>query len=112
MPEKKIKLNALQSKTLILLQVMANDDRMSAPGPLEGSRVIVSLPHAHGSHMHVGQYVVSSKDATGLQNPSVWKALHRKGFVGENGPSEMLVTKEGLEFSTGLEDKFMSVSDH
>ncbi len=112
MPDKKVKLNALQSKTLVLLQVMAKDDRMSAPGSIEGSRLIVSLPHAHGNHMHVGQFVVASKDATGLQNLSVWKALMRKGFVGENWPSEMLITQEGLEFSTGLEDKFMSVSDH
>ena len=112
MPEKKIKLNALQSKTLVLLQVLAKDDQSSMPGPIEGSRLVTGLPHGHGNHMHVGQFVVSAKDATGLQNPSVWKALIRKGLVGENWPSEMLVTKEGLEFSTGLEDKFMNVSDH
>ena len=109
---KKIKLNPLQSKTLVLLKVLARDDNSSMAGEAEGDRKILSLPHAHGNHMHVGEFVVSAKDASGLTNPSVWKALARKGFVKDNWPNEMVITKAGLEFSTGLEDKFMSVSDH
>ncbi|MBE7638534.1 hypothetical protein GUA87_16880 [Sneathiella sp. P13V-1] len=109
---KKIKLNPLQSKTLVLLKVLARDDNTSIADAAEGGRKILSLPHAHGNHMHVGEFVVSAKDASGLTNPSVWKALARKGFVKDNWPNEMVITKAGLEFSTGLEDKFMSVSDH
>ena len=112
MVSKKIKLNPLQSKTLVLLQVMARDESASMEGDTAEERRIVSLPHAHGSHMHVGEFVVSAKDASGLTNPAVWKALARKGFVKDNWPNEMVITQAGLEFSTGLEDKFMSVSDH
>ncbi len=109
---KKIKLNPLQSKTLVLLQVMARDDSSSMDGNGDGEKRNLTLPHAHGNHMHVGDLTVSAKDASGLTNPSVWKALARKGFVKDNWPNEMVITKAGLEFSTGLEDKFMSVSDH
>lgn len=110
--QKKVKLNPLQSKTLVLLQVLAKDPNSSMPIEDSEDIRITALPHAHGNHMHVGEFVVASKDATGLGNPSVWKALSRKGFVRENYEEEMVITAEGLAFSTGLEDKFMSVSDH
>ncbi|MEP3246997.1 MAG: hypothetical protein ABJN40_01225 [Sneathiella sp.] len=45
-------------------------------------------------------------------NPLQSKTLARKGLVRENGPEEILITAEGLAFSTGLEDKFVSASDH
>ncbi|WP_169568057.1 hypothetical protein [Sneathiella limimaris] len=111
-PQKKIKLNPLQSKTLVLLQVLAKDPNSSMP--IEGSEDvrITSLPHAHGNHMHVGPYVISSKDATGLDNPAVFVALARKGLIQESYENGIVITAEGLAFSTGLEDKFMSVSDH
>ncbi len=109
---KTIKLNSLQSKTLILLQKLAVHPDSSSS--IEGSEdiQITRLPHAHGNHMHVGDYVVAAKDASGLSNKSVWIALARKGFLRENWEEEIVITAEGLAFSTGLEDKFMSVSDH
>lgn len=110
--QKPIKLNSLQSKTLILLQKLAEHPESSSP--VEGSEdvKITRLPHAHGNHMHVGDFVVASKDASGLSNKSVWIALVRKGFLRENWEEEIVITADGLAFSTGLEDKFMSVSDH
>ncbi len=109
---KPLKLNPLQSKTLALLQILAKDADSSIH--LEDSEDIriTRLPHAHGNHMHVGKFVVSSKDASGLSNQSVWAALARKGLVRENWSEEIVITVEGLAFSTGLEDKFVSVSDH
>ncbi len=108
----KIKLNPLQSKTLVLLQVLAKDSDSSVAVPDSDDIRITRLPHAHGNHMHVGDYVIHSKDASGLNNPSVWAALSRKGLIRETYPQEIIITAEGLAFSTGLEDKFMSVSDH
>lgn len=107
-----VKLNSLQKKTLILLQKLAIHPDSSQT--LEGSEdvKITRLPHAHGNHMHVGDFVVSSKDASGLDNKSVWVALARKGLIRESWEEEIVVTTQGLAFSTGLEDKFMSVSDH
>ena len=111
-PIKKVKLNPLQSKTLVLLQILARDaDSSSVIADSEDIR-ITRLPHGHGNHMHVGEYVVSAKDASGLENPAVWIALARKGFVREGWPSEIIVTTAGLAFSTGLENKFVSMSDH
>ncbi|MCR9213131.1 MAG: hypothetical protein NXI13_05395 [Proteobacteria bacterium] len=109
---KKMKLNALQSKTLVLLQILARDEESSAP--VEGTENvrITRLPHAHGNHMHVGEFVVSSKDASGLTNKSVWIALARKGLVQEGWEQEIQITPEGLAFSTGLESKFVEMSDH
>ena len=109
---KPVKLNPLQSKTLVLLQILAKDPDSSAP--VEGSQDIriTRLPHAHGNHMHVGEFVISSKDASGLTNPSVWIALARKGLVRDNWSDEIILTEQGLAFSTGLEDRFLSVSDH
>jgi hypothetical protein len=109
---KPMKLNALQSKTLVLLQLLAKDEDSSAR--VDGSKDIriTRLPHAHGSHMHVGAFVVAAKDASGLNNKSVWVALARKGLVGENWADEIILTPEGQAFSTGLEDKFVAPSDH
>ncbi len=109
---KRIKLNALQSKTLVLLQILARDTESSVP--VEGTKDvrITRLPHAHGNHMHVGVFVVSSKDASGLTNKSVWTALARKGLVRDSWEQEILITPEGLAFSTGLESKFVEMSDH
>ncbi len=111
-PRNTVKLNPLQSKTLVLLQKLAIHPDSSLP--MEGSEdvKITRLPHAHGNHVHVGDFVVSSKDASGLNNKSVWTALARKGLIRESWEEEIVVTVQGLAFSTGLEDKFMSVSDH
>lgn len=109
---KPVKLNSLQSKTLVILQILAKDSESSTDVAESKDRKITRLPHAHGNHMHVGEFVVSSKDASGLTNKSVWVALARKGMVRENWQDEIILTEEGLAFSTGLEHKFISPSDH
>jgi len=110
--QKKVKLNPLQSKTLVLLQILAKDADSSMRVDDSEDVKITRLPHAHGNHMHVGAYVVASKDASGLSNDAVWVVLARKGFVRENWKDEIVITAEGLAFSTGLEEKFISTSDH
>ncbi|MBO0335256.1 hypothetical protein J0X12_16665 [Sneathiella sp. CAU 1612] len=112
MEKKRIKLNALQSKTLVLLQILARDPDSATPVGDNGDIRITRLPHAHGNHMHVGEFVIASRDATGLSNKSVWTALSRKGLVRENWEEEIILTAEGLAFSTGLENKFLTASDH
>ena len=109
---KRIKLNPLQSKTLFLLQILAREDDSSAP--VEGTEDIriTRLPHAHGNHMHVGEFVVTSKDASGFTNKSVWTALARKGLVRDSWEQEIVLTPEGLAYSTGLENKITATSDH
>ncbi|MEH6402561.1 MAG: hypothetical protein V7750_04265 [Sneathiella sp.] len=108
----RIKLNSLQSKTLAILQQLAKHPDSSEPVADSASIRITKMPHAHGAHMHVGDVVVSAKDASGLSNKSVWIALQRKGLVEENWEQEIIITSEGLALSTGLEDKFMNASDH
>ena len=112
MEKKPVKLNALQSKTLMLLQLLARDPDSSSPVGDSGEGRITRLPHAHGNHMHVGQYVVASRDASGLANKSVWTALSRKGLVRDNFEEEIILTPDGLNFSTGLEKNFAAASDH
>jgi hypothetical protein len=109
---KPAKLNALQSKTLAILQQLAkHPDCCEAVEDSTDIR-ITRLPHAHGSHMHVGDFVVSNKDASGLDNPSVWAALTRKGMVREGWETDLVITEAGQSLITGLEGKFMSHSDH
>lgn len=109
---KQPKLNPLQSKTLVLLQLLAKDSQSSSAVEGSDDTRITQLPHAHGNHMHVGGFVLSAKDASGLNNPAVWVALARKGFVRDSWQEEIVLTPEGLAFSTGLEDKFLTASDH
>ena len=96
----------------MLLQILAKDSDSSLKIDDSEDIKITQLPHAHGNHMHVGSYVITSKDANGLSNNAVWVALSRKGFVRENWKDEIVITAEGLAFSTGLEEKFISASDH
>ena len=64
------KLNALQLKTLALLQAMAGESAFADSPAEDGTVAIHSMPHAHGDHFHVGRAVVSGRDATGLGNPT------------------------------------------
>jgi len=110
--KKRQKLNPLQSKTLVLLQLLAKDSESSSAVYGSEDIHITRLPHAHGNHMHVGEFVLAAKDASGLNNPAVWVALARKGFVRDNWQQEIILTPEGRAFSTGLENKFLTASDH
>ena len=116
MPAKKnpLKLNKLQLRTLALCQVIARDPATSMKDDTTGQVTLSRLPHAHGNHVHVGAFVVSSKDASGFTNPAVWVALARKGLVADSsqpgGPITLM--PEGLDYDTGLGDKFLEPSDH
>jgi hypothetical protein len=112
MPPKRnpLKLNALQLKTLAILQALAApEDGAAAP---EGDRPIPRLPPAHGNHFHVGEHIVMGSDATGLHNPSVWAALIRKGLIGGEPPVSLTLTPAGAAYNTGVADKVLHSHDH
>lgn len=106
-----LKLNALQLKTLTLLQALAEDVETAQPLPDGGARIL-SLPHPHGDHFHIGRYVALSADASGLENHSVWLALSRKGLALGDGVVEAVLTPMGLAYDTGLRSKILHGSDH
>ncbi len=104
-------LNALQLKTLTLLQQLARLPDYSKPGEHQGTVVLTRLPDPHGDHFHLGEAVVSSRDATGLRNPSVWAALERKGLVRSTPPAAVL-TARGLDYDTRLRETILHLADH
>lgn len=110
MPPKPSRLNALQAKTLTLLQEIARHPMFAEPGP-EGAVVIRMLPDAHGDHFHIGSRVVLGRDATGLHNPSVHIALERKGLIDLVG-RDIVLTPAGQAYDTGLRSKILHGSDH
>jgi hypothetical protein len=107
-----LNLNALQLKTLTLLQAIAKLEQFSQPGDTEGERQITSLPHAHGDHFHLGDALVMARDATGLNNGSVWTVLERKGLVKTDFPQSATITAEGLAYETGMSDEILHRADH
>ena len=113
MPPKRnpLNLNALQLRTLTLLQELARLPDYSRPGDEPGSVVIAGLPVAHGDHFHIGQAVVASHNATGLRNPAVWRALERKGLV-HYLPDCVVLTPLGIGYDTGLRKAILSVEGH
>ncbi|MBT6537346.1 MAG: hypothetical protein HOK98_14315 [Rhodospirillaceae bacterium] len=106
-----LKLNKLQLRTLVLLQVLGRDERSSMAGPEEGAVTITQLPQVHGDHVHVGEFTVSGRDASGFANPAVWVALARKGLA-RHDASGTVLTAEGLAYDTGLADRLTAPSDH
>src|SRR5215469_15205111 len=108
MPAKKnpLNLNALQLRTLTLLQELARLPDYSRPGDEPGSVVINGLPVAHGDHFHIGEAVVASQHATGLRNPAVWVALERKGLV-RHLSDRAILTPLGIGYITGLRDAIL-----
>lgn len=114
MPPKRnpLNLNALQLKTLTLLQELARAVGEPAPGGADGDVLVTQFPHAHGNHFHLGNAVVMSKDATGLTNPAVYAALDRKGLTRSDAPGGVVVTAAGMGYDTGLADEILHRSDH
>nr|WP_321444963.1 hypothetical protein [uncultured Cohaesibacter sp.] len=106
-----LKLNKLQLRTLILLQILGRTQPDEA-WEKDGSVTIPSIPHPHGDHFHVGEYVVHAADASGFTNRGVWAALARKGLVKSKDVPPIGLTREGLDYITGLEKKFLEKSDH
>jgi hypothetical protein len=112
-PTKKnpLNLNALQLRTLTLIQELARLPDYSRPGDEPGSMIIAGLPVAHGDHFHIGEVVVASRLATGLRNPSVWLALERKGLVRYSADRAVL-TPLGIAYDTGLRDAILHLGGH
>jgi hypothetical protein len=114
MPNKRnpLNLNPLQLKTLTLLQELA---RIAGEPPPEGEAdgiALKRLPTPHGDHFHLGEAVVSSRDATGLRNPSVWAALERKGLIRSRLPEAVIVTLLGQEYDTGMREAILHRAEH
>jgi hypothetical protein len=101
-----LKLNPLQLRTLTLLQAIARVPGAAVQTP-NGDVVIGQFPSAHGDHFHLGDAVVSGKDATGLYNEAVWNALTRKGLAKADWPHQIALTQEGLGYVTGLADEIL-----
>jgi hypothetical protein len=102
MPKDKIRLNPLQTKTLALMQELARHRETSMLDEKTGEVVVTHMPHPHGDHVHVGDYVVSTKDVSGFSNEAVWVALERKGLARSHFPVAITLTRAGLEYDTGL----------
>ncbi len=107
-----LKLNKLQLRTLALAQVLAADPALARPDPESGDVTLLQFPHAHGDHVHVGNFTVSARDASGLGNPAVWVALARKGLARNGGSGVATLTAAGLSYDSGLGDRFLAPSDH
>src|ERR1700758_1914566 len=105
MPPKRnpLNLNPLQLRTLTLLQALAKLPEFSRPGEEAGS-VVVRPPNPHGDHFHLGEAVVTTRDATGLRNPAVWVALERKGLIRSMDPNSAVLTPLGRDYETGLRE--------
>ena len=106
-------LNPLQLKTLTLLQELAKFPDIARRDETTGAVTIDELPNPHGNHFHVGARVVSTSDANGLRNPSVFLALARKGLIVATGMIDApTLSVAGLAYDTGLREKILHGTDH
>lgn len=105
------KLNALQGRTLALMQELAEDEELATDHP-GGGRTIHAVPEPHGNHVHIGRLTVSSRFASGLMNANVWRALERKGLIEGQYPYQVTLSPAALVFETGIREKMLQESDH
>jgi hypothetical protein len=114
MPQKKnpLNLNALQLKTLTLLQELARLPNHGRPAQEPGAVIVTNLPQPHGDHFHIGDAVVATRDATGLANPAAWAALERKGLIKSSFPVAAVLTAEGMAYDTGLAGTLLHRAHH
>ena len=114
MPPKKnpLKLNPLQLRTLTVFQALARIPEAVAAGPGEGEVTINRFPQAHADHFHLGDAIVSGKDATGVFNEAVWHALERKGLAKADWPNTITLKPEALAYDTGLADRILHRGGH
>lgn len=108
----RLNLNKLQLKTLALLQELAKLPGHGTPADEPGAVMVANLPRPHGDHFHVGEYVVMSRDATGLGIEAAWRALERKGLARSMFPLSIVLSKEALDYDTGWRDKILHRVDH
>ncbi|HZB90909.1 MAG TPA: hypothetical protein VE397_05680 [Stellaceae bacterium] len=107
-----LSLNPLQLRTLTLLQALARLPGHSRPAEEPGAMLVASLPQAHGDHFHLGDAVVLTRDASGLGNEAVWRALERKGLIRSLFPDAAVLTPAGLAYDTGLADALLHRGNH
>ena len=107
-----LKLNPLQLRTLTVLQALARVPGAAVKGPNAGEIVVQQFPSPHGDHFHLGDWVVATKNASGLYNEKVWHALERKGVARSDWPHRLVLTPAGLTYDTGLADKILRRPAH
>jgi len=114
MVEKKnpLQLNALQLRTLTILQALALVPEAVGEGAEAGEAKIVRFPQAHADHFHLGDRVVMGRDATGLFKEAVWNALTRKGLARADWPNGITLTAVGLAYDTGLAEEILHRAGH
>ncbi len=114
MPPKKnpLKLNKLQRRTLTLAQLLAQDPSLARRDEATGVVTLLQIPHAHGDHLHIGRFTVSTREASGLSNPAVWFALVRERLASVDGPIAIALTAEGVSYGTVFGDRFVVPTDH
>lgn len=105
-------LNPLQLRTLTILQHLSRFPESSTRNEETGEVMITNLPQPHGNHFHCGDAVVLTRDATGLRNESVWRALERKGLVRSFWPFGIALTENGLAYETRLDSTILHRADH
>ena len=99
-----LKLNPLQLRTLTVMQGLATLPD-SATQDANGEITITRFPQPHGDHFHLGNASVAAKDASGLFNEAVWNALARKGLARADWPHRITLTRDGLQYNTGLAEE-------
>ncbi len=107
-----LRLNALQLRTLTILQQLARNPETSTTNADTGEVMITNLPHPHGNHFHCGDAVVLTRDASGLRNQAVWTALERKGLATSSFPVGITLTPDGLAYDTRLGARILHRPDH
>ena len=107
-----LKLNSLQLKTLTLLQELARSPETSTALEDSDEVRITNFPHIHGNHFHIGNAVAMARNASGLRNENVWKALERKSLARSFYPVGIILTVDGLAYDTHLRDHILVGTDH
>ncbi|MEX2616515.1 MAG: hypothetical protein WD767_10500 [Alphaproteobacteria bacterium] len=52
------------------------------------------------------------RDATGLHNEAVWRALARKGLASGTFPVAITLSPAGIAYETHMQDEILHGSDH
>jgi hypothetical protein len=107
-----LNLNPLQLKTLTLFQELARSDQHAQAAEEPGAVVLTNLPRPHGDHFHVGAGIALTKDASGLANEAVWKALERKGLIRAAFPHGLVLMPAGLDYDTGMREQILHLGHH